>query len=171
MDVLSLVTLLSSVVSAAITIYFWFVRIRNERPDVRVFHSNSHFDIGTCRGETRFLPFRIDIIVANYSVLPNAILQGKLRWKTREGTWEEKSCSVSTMPLNIPPSQCSSISFSGTLALEGASAIEKGDDRTTIIASQLTHWFSQPMMFEVELKTLQPEPIKAEVEGRSWSAS
>ncbi len=163
------VSLAGSVCSAAFTAYFWLVRVRNERPRVRLFLSNCTFDLSTRRGDDRFIHFRMEVIAANCSVLPNSILKAVLRWRKAEGGWDERPFTASAMPINLPASHTVLLPFTGTLKLGNADVIEKSEERKEIVASQLAHWFGDPLVLQVELWTLQKQTIVKELTALKWT--
>jgi hypothetical protein len=163
------VSLTGSVLSTIFTLYFWLVRVRNERPKVRLFATGCSFDLSSRRGDERFLPFRVDVIAANCSVLPNAILKAVLRWQTRDGAWEERNVNTLAMPINLPASHTVLLPFTGMLKLGHADVVEKSEQRSEIIRSHLAHWFTDPPVFQVELWTLQDYSIKTVLMPATWT--
>jgi hypothetical protein len=168
--IFSVVSLFGSIVSGVMTAYFWLVRVRNERPNIRLVLSRCHFETSTRRENDRFLNVRIELIAANYSVLPNAILRAILRWKTREGTWEVRPLSTPPMPINLPPSQTALLTFTGMVKMAHADVVEKSDKNIEIVSSHLAHTFNDPLQFQVELRTLEAAPTFTELHPE-WTAA
>src|SRR6516225_3303042 len=71
MPVLSMI---GSALTALWTAYFWLVRVKRERPDLRPYIADQEMFLGNTVGETRQVGLKLGLIVANYSSLPNALL-------------------------------------------------------------------------------------------------
>jgi hypothetical protein len=97
----------------------------------------------------------VNVIVANYSTLPNAILGVKLAVKLQDGTWQPVTgviCDKSApLPLNISPLQTSLLRLSGRLTFATLDELETQRD---IVGAYSKHYLAQPVEFQVELQSL-----------------
>ncbi|HQR08543.1 MAG TPA: hypothetical protein PLN21_17090 [Gemmatales bacterium] len=152
---LPIVTLAGSVFSTACTGYFWFVKVRKEQPNLKSFLHEHDLFLGNGRGDTRGIGLNVNLIVANYSSLPNAIVGTKLAVKLQGGTWQPLTgvtCDKSApLPLNISPLQTSLLRLSGRLTFATFDELENQRD---IVGAYSKHYLAQPLEFQVELQSL-----------------
>src|SRR4051812_42616187 len=67
-------SMVGSALTAAWTAYFWLVRVKRERPDLRVYLADQEMFLAHSTGDQRHVGIKLGLIVANYSALPNALL-------------------------------------------------------------------------------------------------
>src|SRR5437868_1960188 len=70
---LSVATVGGSIFSTIATFYFWLVKARGERTNLKPYAVDREFFLGNGTAETRQVGFKAGIVVANYSTLPNAL--------------------------------------------------------------------------------------------------
>ena len=90
-----------SAVSMLTTLYFWLVRMRKEMPCLRPYLIDKEFFLGNSRDNVRQIGVKVGVIVANYSVLPNAILGARLWVRVKDG-WQEVGHLEDGDPSNQP---------------------------------------------------------------------
>src|SRR5215467_7462186 len=97
-----------SAVSMLTTLYFWHVRMRNERPNLSPHLVDKEFFLGMSRDGVRQIGVKAGFVVANQSVLPNAILGARLWVRTRTD-WQEVGNLAfdkqTPQPFNLPSLQ------------------------------------------------------------------
>ena len=81
-------SLAGSVFSTACTAYFWLVRSRRERPNLASHLLEHEFFLGQGRVETRTIGFQLAVVLANNSILPNAVIGARVWLRTADGNWE-----------------------------------------------------------------------------------
>src|SRR6516162_5814151 len=95
-----------SLFSTLLTLYFWFVKARREQPNLRPYLVDREFFLGAQTASQRQIGFKLGIVVANYSELPNALLGVAVAFKQSDGGWlaaDQVSFDKQTpMPFNIP---------------------------------------------------------------------
>jgi hypothetical protein len=152
---LPLFSLAGSIFSTTCTGYFWFVKVRKEQPNLKSFLHEHDLFLGNGRGDTRGIGLNVNVIVANYSTLPNAIVGVKLSVKWKEGNWQPVTgvtCDKSApLPLNISPLQTSLLRLSGRLTFATLPELENQRD---IVGAYSKHYLAQPIEFQVELQSL-----------------
>jgi hypothetical protein len=110
-DVLGIFSLLGSAFATVSTIYFWFVRMRVERPQLKVHLASAVGADSLAPGpgappNTARSQFSLKAVVANYSALPNAVIGVKAWVKGRDGSWQPATTSLDEKgqpPFNLPP--------------------------------------------------------------------
>jgi hypothetical protein len=57
---------------------------------LKIYNGESHTSVGlsVLRGDIRILDFHLGIVVANYSLLPNAVIGARLSIQTKDGGWQ-----------------------------------------------------------------------------------
>ncbi|MFT3878328.1 MAG: hypothetical protein QM703_01555 [Gemmatales bacterium] len=152
---LPIVSLAGSVFSTACTGYFWFVKVRKEQPNLKSYLHDHDLFLGNGYGDTRGIGLNVNVIVANYSSLPNAIVGVKLAVKLRDGNWQPVTgvtCDKSApLPLNISPLQTSLLRLNGRLTFVALEELEKQRD---VVGAYSKHYLAQPLEFQVELQSL-----------------
>src|SRR4051812_22309103 len=78
-----------SVFSTLITVYFWFVKARGERPNLQTYIVDREMFLGNSDAQYRQIGLKLGLIVANYSTLPNAVLGAQIAIQKRDGTWHD----------------------------------------------------------------------------------
>jgi hypothetical protein len=159
---LSYVGLAGSALSTLTTLYFWLVRMRRERPSLRPYLVDNEFFLGIGRDDVRQIGLKIGVIVANDSVLPNAILDARLWARVRDG-WEEVGRLAfdkqTPQPCNIPPLQTVLLRLTGTLSFRYQDELEKGSET---LRNYLNSLLAQPRELKLELRHMN-EQIGAHV--------
>ena len=179
---LSYLGFIGSAASMLTTLYFWFVRMRQEQPCLKPYLADKEFFLGLGRDEVRQIGLKVGVIVANYSVLPNAILGARL-WVRLQSGWQEVGTLAfdkqTPQPFNIPPLQTVLLRLTGALAFTYEDALEEGSKTT---ANYLSRHLAQPLEMKLELRhlndrvdahvlTLPTEEAKAAQGARSFSAA
>lgn len=155
---LTFASLAGSAFSALATIYFWFVRMRQERPCLRAHLADKEFFLGLSRADTRQIGVKVGAIVANHSVLPNAILDARLRVRLQDG-WQEVGHLAfdkqTPQPFNIPALQTVLLRLNGTLSFPYQAPLEQGSN---VAANYLRCFLAQPLELKLELRCLNERP-------------
>jgi hypothetical protein len=154
---LTVASFAGSIFSTLATAYFWLVRMRRERPFLRPHLIDKEFFLGLCRDQVRQVGLKVGLIVANYSVLPNAILAARLWIRLRDG-WQEIGRLAfdkeTPQPFNVPPLQTVLLRLSGTLPLPYQDSLEEGHKT---LANYLSCYLAQPLELKVELQRLNEQ--------------
>jgi hypothetical protein len=149
------ISLAGSVLSTLATLYFWLVRMRHEQPCLKPYLVDKEFFLGLGRDDVRQIGMKAGIVVANHSVLPNALLRIRLWVRTQEGWQEVERLSFdkqTPQPFNIPPMQTVLLRATGSLSFPYQDALE-GDSRT--VANYLKTFVVQPVEIKMEMQHLQ----------------
>lgn len=145
-----------SAFSTLATVYFWFVRARGERPNLRPYVVDREFFLGAMTPESRHIGVKLGLVVANYSTLPNALLRATLQLRGRAGQWlavADLAFDKSTpLPFNLPPLTTVLLRLNGTLAFPFSAALEEGNKT---VANYLRDHVAEPRMVRVELHSLK----------------
>ncbi|MCI0458057.1 MAG: hypothetical protein L0Z62_13920 [Gemmataceae bacterium] len=155
----ALASLMGAVFSTITTVYFWFVRARGERPDLRCELVERELFLGAGAADRRQVGLKVSLVAANYSSLPNAVLAVKLWVKQREGTWleaEKVSFDKTTpRPFNIPALQTALLNVNGTLTFPAVSELEQGGSKALVAYAD--RFLASPREIRVELKGLNEQ--------------
>jgi len=155
MDTMSLFSAAGSGFSTLATAYFWFVRNRREKPSLRTYLADREFYLGRGGAENRQIGFKLGLIVANYSVLPNSLLGVTLAVKRKDGGWHPVQGMTfdpqTPLPFNIPPMQTVLLRVNGHLAFPNEDAIEKSN---TILGGYLDKYIADPRLVQAKLRSL-----------------
>jgi hypothetical protein len=154
-DYMPYIGLAGSVLSAMATFYFWLVRMRQERPCLKPYLVDRDFFLGLGRDNVRQIGMKAGIIVANHSVLPNALLRIQLWIRLRDGWREVEHLAFdqqTPQPFNIPPMQTVLLRVTGSLSFPYQEAIE-GDSKAVV--NYLNRFVVQPVEMKIELQHLQ----------------
>jgi hypothetical protein len=148
-----------SIVTALATFYFWLVKARQEKPQLRIYQAEAQLPghaQSSCSDPIK-LSFEAKSVVANYSSLPNAVLAVNTWVKMRDGSWQEAETRLdpkTPLPLNVPPLQTVRLDLSLTIAVpalpEGQGC--KNTHETFALYRDRCIW--QPLEVKVALKTL-----------------
>jgi len=151
---LSYVGFMGSAVSMLTTLYFWLVRMRQEQPCLKPYLADKEFFLGMSRDGVRQIGVKVGVIVANYSVLPNAILGARLSIRLKDG-WQEIGNLAfdkqTPQPFNIPPMQTVLLRLTGALSFPYQDALEEGSKTA---ANYLSSCVAQPLEMKLELRHL-----------------
>ena len=145
-----------SAVSMLTTAYFWFVRMRQERPCLKPYLADKEFFLGDGRNDKRQIGVKVGVIVANYSVLPNAILAARAWVRVKDGWQEVEKLTFdkqTPQPFNVPPLQTVLLRLAGTLTFPYQDALEAGSATTANYLKSL----GQPLELKLELRHLKDE--------------
>jgi hypothetical protein len=146
-----------SVFSTLATVYFWFVRMRQERPRLEPHVVDREFFLGVARDQVRQVGVKIGVVVANCSVLPNAILRARLWLRTPSG-WQELDQLAfdkeTPLPFNIPPMQTVLLRLNGTLTMPYDACLEQGNKT---LANYTNRYLRQPLEVKLELHRLNEQ--------------
>jgi hypothetical protein len=143
-----------SAVSMLTTVYFWLVRMRQEQPCLRPYATDKEFFLGIGNDKVRQIGLKVGIIVANYSVRPNAVLRARLWIGLHDGWMEVGHLAFdkqTPQPFNIPPLQTVLLRLAGTLAFPVQDALEDGNKTLT---NYLNSFVAQPLELKLELQDL-----------------
>jgi hypothetical protein len=154
-------SLAGSIFSVVLTVYFWFVKSRKERPNLRLYLADREFFLGTGTAEQRQLGLKMGIIVANYSSLPNALLDVQLSLKKRDGTLLEvedvKFDQQTPMPFNVPALQTVLLRVIGRVRFPASATLEQDKN---IGAAYANHFLAEPRAVQVEVKALNDKSFQ-----------
>ncbi|HZZ80067.1 MAG TPA: hypothetical protein VFE62_16255 [Gemmataceae bacterium] len=143
-----------SAVSMLTTLYFWHVRMRNERPSLSPHLVDKEFFLGMSRDGVRQIGIKAGFVVANHSVLPNAILGARL-WVHETEAWQEVGNlgfdKQTPLPFNMPPLQTILLRLAGTLSFPYDDSLEQGSKTA---ANYLEAYLAQPLELRLELRHL-----------------
>jgi hypothetical protein len=147
----SLLSLAGSVFSTACTAWFWFVRVRRERPNLTAHLLEHEFFLAHGTGERRSIGCKLAVVLANNSILPDAILGARVSVRTAAGTWlplEGLVCDASApLPINLPPQQTGIIRLAGRVSF-ALSADAEGT--RTALQTYLQQNLASPIQIQVE---------------------
>jgi hypothetical protein len=152
-DDLTLVSLIGSAFSAACTAYFWFVRVQRERPDVTAHLLEHEFFLGQGRADERAIGFKLAVVLANNSILPDAVLGARVWLRTAGGQWlplEGVTCDQrSPLPLNLPPQQTGILRLAGRISF---ATDDEAESQRAIAEAYVARHLSRPL--EITVQTL-----------------
>lgn len=157
MDMLSMGSLAGSIFSTACTTYFWFVKVRRERPLLKSHLADREFFLGNGGGDTRQIGVKLGIVVANCSLLPNALLGAQAAVRGRGNQWHDLPSVTfdkqTPLPFNIPTMQTILLRLNGTLTLPALPHLEEGT-ASKILQSYMQHYFADPRVIRIRLHAL-----------------
>jgi hypothetical protein len=115
-----LASMIGSALTALWTAYFWLVRVKRERPDLRPYLADQEMFLAHSTGDHRHVGVKLGLIVANYSALPNALLGVRLWLRQRDRGWlevENVTFDAKTpLPFNVPAMQTVLVRVAGRVA-------------------------------------------------------
>lgn len=151
---MSMAGFLGSIFSTLATAYFWLVRMRQERPCLVPHFVDKEFFLGLSRDNSRQVGVKLGVVVANYSVLPNAILGARLWMRWRDG-WQELGSVAfdkqTSQPFNLPPLQTVLLRLTGTLTFPYHETLEDG---TKTVGNYFGRFLAPPRQFKIALRRL-----------------
>jgi hypothetical protein len=146
-------SLAGSVFSTACTAYFWLVRSRRERPNLASHLLEHEFFLGQGRVETRTIGFQLAVVLANNSILPNAVIGARVWLRTADGNWESvdglTTDQRTPLPLNLPPQQTGILRLAGHMTFPTVKELEA---ERNIAGAYVKRLLRQPL--EIEFETL-----------------
>jgi hypothetical protein len=151
---MSYVGFAGSAISMLTTLYFWLVRMRQEQPCLKPYPTDKEFFLGVGNDKVRQIGLKVGIIVANYSVRPNAVLRARLWIGLNDGWLEVGHLAFdkqTPQPFNIPPLQTVLLRLAGTLSFPVQDALEDGNKT---LANYLNTCVAQPLELKLELQHL-----------------
>lgn len=158
MDMMSMTSLAGSVFSTACTAYFWLVKVRREQPLLRSQLADREIFLGNGGTEVRQIGLKVGLIVANYSLLPNALLGARLWIKQRDGHWQETQNlsfdKQTPLPFNLPTLQTVLLRLNGTVSFPTSAALEEAGTSNKILTAYTEHYLAEPRELRVELQGL-----------------
>jgi hypothetical protein len=144
-----------SVFSTLATFYFWLVRARGERPNLKPYAIDREFFLGASNPQTRQIGFKLDLVVANYSTLPNALIKAKLQLRGRGENWVDVGGLAfdkqTPLPFNLPSLTTVLLRLNGTLSFPYAPALEDGNKT---VGNYLRENLAEPRVARIELHSL-----------------
>src|SRR5262245_8341409 len=144
-----------SVFSTVATFYFWLVKARAERANLKPTLVDREFYLGTSNPETRQIGVKLGLVVANYSTLPNALRKAKLQCRGRAQTWLDVGGLAfdkqTPLPFNLPPLHTVLLRLNGALSFPYAPTLEDGNKT---MANYLREHLAEPRTVRVELHSL-----------------
>jgi hypothetical protein len=152
---LTSVSLAGATFSTATTIYYWFVKVRGERPKLSCELTDRELFLGAMREHERQVGLKLGLVVANGSVLPNSVLGVRLWVKRREGDWQEAEKvaidKATARPINVPAMQTAYVQVNGTLTFPLTDELEQG---SKTLGAYVERFLTNPREIKVELKGL-----------------
>lgn len=144
-----------SAASMLTTFYFWLVRVRNEQPCLQSFLVDKEYFLGLSRDGIRQIGLKVGVIVANYSVLPNAIVSARAWVRLRDGWQDVANLTLdkqTPQPFNLPPLQTALLRLNGTLSFPYQDALEVGSKTAANYSSE---FLAEPFQMKLELRHLK----------------
>jgi hypothetical protein len=146
-------SLAGSVFSTACTAYFWLVRARRERPNLTSHLLEHEFFLGQGRAEARTIGFKLAVVLANNSILPNAVIGARVWLRLADGNWESidglTTDQRTPLPLNLPPQQTGILRLAGRVTFPTNAELE---GERNIAEAYTARLLKQPL--EIEFETL-----------------
>jgi hypothetical protein len=153
---IGIASLLGAAFSTITTVYFWFIRVRAERPNLSCELADRELFLGAGTAETRQIGMKLSLVVINGSTLPNALLGVRLWVKLREGTWVEMERvsfdRTTPRPVNIPALQTAALCIAGHATFPCAQELEQGGNKTLVAYTE--RFLTNPREIKVELRGL-----------------
>jgi hypothetical protein len=155
MDTMSMFSMAGSAFSTLATGYFWLVRNRREKPNLRAYVADREFYLGRGGAENRQVGCKLGLIVANYSILPNSLLGVALAVKRKDGGWQAVQGMTfdpqTPLPFNIPPMQTVLLRMNGYLSFPNVAELESS---ASILPGYLERHLADPRQYQVQLRAL-----------------
>ncbi|MGE3854574.1 MAG: hypothetical protein AB7K09_22775 [Planctomycetota bacterium] len=154
----SLLSLTGSAMALASTFWFWMVRANKERPSlhsylVRPLSAHWPMRVGSGGGDgTVVSRYQLDLAVANYSSLPNAMIGFGVQVKMPDGSWRALRLDLDSLPVpaNIGPMSTCGITLVGDIDVPG-SLSGTGNREREVNAHKA---IARPPQFRVEIHAL-----------------
>ena len=151
MDAMTMLSVAGSSFSTIATGYFWMVRNRRERPNLKPHLADREMFLSNGGAEKRVVGLKLGIIVANYSLLPNALLAVKLHTATQAGAWQPVENvsfdKLTPLPFNLPSMQTVMLRLNGYLHFPTMPELESDK----ILGNYVNHYLTDPRQMKVEL--------------------
>ena len=154
-SLLSYASISGSVFSTIATFYFWLVKARGERTNLKPYAVDREFFLGNSGAEKRQIGLKMGLVIANYSTLPNAILKVKLQLRGRGEQWIDVAGVAfdkqTPLPFNLPPLHTVLLRLNGTLNFPYAANLEEGNKA---LGNYIREHLAEPRMARLELHSL-----------------
>jgi len=154
-SMMSLVSLGGSTASFFATFYFWLVKANRERPNLQPHVLDREFFLGNSNPDSRQIGFKVGLVIANNSTLPNAVLGAKASLRGTKGQWVEVGYlsidKQTSLPLNVPPMTTVLLRLLGHLTFPYAADLEDGNKA---VGNYLRKHIAEPRKLRVELHSL-----------------
>jgi hypothetical protein len=153
-----------SVFSTIATFYFWLVKANGERPNLKPYVIDREFFLGASTPQQRQIGFKVGLVVANYSTLPNSILKASLQCRGRDGAWIDVAAlsfdKQTPVPYNLPPMHTALLRINGNLIFPYTDTLE---DNAKTLGNYLRTHLAEPRVLRVELQSLSSRVDRFEV--------
>jgi hypothetical protein len=163
-SMMPLASMIGSALTALWTAYFWLVRVKRERPDLRAHLADHETFLAHSTGENRHVGVKFGLIVANYSALPNALLGVRLWLRQKDRGWlevENVSFDAQTpLPFNVPAMQTVLVRVAGRV---GFPTEDDFEGTPAVVASYLDRYLAGRREIGVELRGLGEYVATAEL--------
>jgi len=130
------------------------VRLRRERPRLRPHLIDREFFLGRGDGAAREIGVKLGVVVANHSLLPNALLGVRLWFRRADGSWQAADDVAfderTPLPFNLPSSQTALLRLRATLKFDYDAELEEGN----VAQKYLNHYLPDPRQLRLELHGL-----------------
>ena len=157
-------SMIGSALTAAWTAYFWLVRVKRERPDLRPYLADQETFLAHSTGDQRYVGCKFGLIVANYSSLPNALLGVRLWLRQRDRGWlevENVTFDAKTpLPFNVPAMQTVLVRVAGRVAFP---TVDDFEGTPTVVSDYLDRNLATKREIGVELRGLGDYVATAEL--------
>ncbi len=171
----SYVSLGVSICTAGATFFFWIVKAKQERPNLKIYAADPQFagHAQSSSSDPIRLTFEVKTVVANYSTLPNAVLGVQALVKMRDGSWHEAETRIdprTPLPLNIASLQTVKLELSLTVTVP---AVPEGDackNTHEAYALYRDRFVAQPLQVKVALRTLGERMFASVLQSASRAA-
>jgi len=165
MDMMSMTSLAGSVFSTACTAYFWLIKVRRERPYLQAHLVEREIYLGNGSKETRQIGIRLGLVVANYCLLPDALLGARVLLKHKDGSWGELQQlsfdKTTPLPFNLPTLQTVMLRLNGYLTFPAQTALEEAGSSSKVLLGYTEQFLTEPREIRVELQGLNHRKHRA----------
>ncbi len=157
-----------SIFSTLLTFYFWLIRSNKERANVRLFLAPTHtkMSLGVNNGDERWLFFEAGIVAANYSSLPNSILDIQVAIRTPRGWQQINHLSIqqgSSLPANLAPMQTALVPVAWAIKFPPSELAESRESPNEIINGYLNEFFGKQCVLRATVTTLGGRHFSSDV--------
>lgn len=162
------VSLGGSIFSTVCTGYFWLVKTNRERPRLQPFLIDHEYFLAECRGEVRTIGLNLHLAVANYSILPNALLGLDVQIKSRDGSWKDLAKVTldkqTPLPMNLPPLQTALVRIAARIPFEYRAELES---QKNIERAYLDCFLATPITMKLSVRGLNQKQVSTVVHAKS----
>jgi hypothetical protein len=145
--------------STATTAYYWFARVRSERPRLSCELAERELFLGAMAADRRQLGVKLGLVIVNGSSLPNAVLRVRFSVAQRNGGWLEAERvafdKTTPRPINVPAMQTSFLTVNGNLTFPYVTELEQSGNKTLL--GYVDRFMTNPRRIRVELSGLNNE--------------